>query len=137
MSLSSSAGWTSRPWKAISIRSTLIREGHPTCVLLQKREGVGTRGWQSDRRGSLIKPCSKRVRAENWPAALMVISLGLGTFSPDTVERTRNLHTGAPLSSFESGGQMRENVRSPTSSRDSFPLQTGAPLRQQSDRADL
>jgi hypothetical protein len=33
-------------------------------------------------------------------------SLGSGTFSPDTVERAQNLHTGLPLSSFESGGQI-------------------------------
>ena len=33
-------------------------------------------------------------------------SLGLGTFSPDTVERAQDLHTGLPLSSFESGGRI-------------------------------
>jgi SagB-type dehydrogenase family enzyme len=32
-------------------------------------------------------------------------SLELGTFAPETVERAQGLHTGLPLSSFETGGQ--------------------------------
>jgi SagB-type dehydrogenase family enzyme len=32
-------------------------------------------------------------------------SLGLGTFTPEAVERAQGLHTGLPLSSFESGAQ--------------------------------